>query len=294
MKKIHFLALFFLMSFASIAQESFVVFFDSDKFELKKSEQQRLEQFINQNPEVKIVAINGFTDEDGSYGYNDTLAAKRVERVFSQIKGRLKIREDFKALSFGKMHEQSKIKAENRRVTVYFIQAADIPREDEILGIKKPIAKEPRQMPVYATKIVIDNPDGTRSDLLLDVDFMEKITVAKPGEKFKLDNLNFHLNTFAVTKDSRTKMYELLEVMKQNPQMVIQIQGHICCMQNDRTDLSTQRAKAITRFLEMNGIADERVTFKGFGVSQPIHKIPEKTDDERAANRRVEIEIISN
>lgn len=294
MKKLYFLFTFLLMNLVSTAQESFAVFFDSDKFDLKKTEQLRLENFINQNPEVKIVAINGFTDEDGSYGYNDTLAARRVERVFSQIKGRLKIREDFKALSFGKQHEHSKIKAENRRVTVYYIQAADIPREDEILGIKKTASNEPRQMPVYATKIVIDNPDGSRTDLILDVDFMEKITLAKPGEKFKLENLNFHLNTFAVTKESRTKMYELLEVMKQNPQMSIQIQGHICCMQSDRTDLSTQRAKAVTRFLELNGIADSRVTYKGFGVSKPIHKIPEKSDEERAANRRVEIEIIAN
>ncbi len=292
MKKIISCLTIMLMCGFAHAQEDFAVFFDSDKYELKATEKQRLENFINQNKDVKIVAINGFTDEDGSFGYNDTLAAKRVGFVYNFINGRIKIREDFKALSFGKAHEHSSIKAENRRVNIFYLKAEDIPREDEILGLKKP--SEPRQMPIYATKIVIDNPDGTRSDLILDVDFMEKITLAKPGEKFKLDNLNFHLNTFAVTKDSRAKMYELLEVLKQNPQMVIQIQGHICCMQGDRQDLSTQRAKAIRKFLEINGIEKQRVSFKGFGVSQPLYKIPEKNEEERAANRRVEIEIIAN
>jgi outer membrane protein OmpA-like peptidoglycan-associated protein len=36
------------------------------------------------------------------------------------------------------------------------------------------------------------------------------------------------------------------------------------------------------------------MNFKGFGVSQPLFPIPEKTEEERVGNRRVEIKIISN
>lgn len=36
------------------------------------------------------------------------------------------------------------------------------------------------------------------------------------------------------------------------------------------------------------------MTFKGFGVSRPIHKIPEKSEAEADENRRVEILIIEN
>lgn len=290
------LYIFFLFfSLVAQAQEEFSVYFDSNKYELKKQENERLQNFINTNKEVKIVAINGYTDEDGTTAFNDTLAQKRVNFIYGIINGKLKIRDDFKTRSFGERHRQSKIKSENRKVTIYFLLAKDLPRENEILGIKEePVVKKQREMPEYPQKMTLQNPNGTTSELVFDVAFMEKLTVAKPGEKIKLENLNFQLNTFAITNDSRPKMYELLEVMKRNPQMKIQIQGHICCMQNDKQDLSTKRAKAIARFLEMNGIDKDRVTYKGFGVTEPLFAIPEKSEEERAANRRVEIEIIEN
>lgn len=290
------LYIFFLFfSLVAQAQEEFSIYFDSNKYELKKQENERLQNFINTNKEVKIVAINGYTDEDGTTAFNDTLAQKRVDFIYGIINGKLKIRDDFKTRSFGERHRQSKIKSENRKVTIYFLLAKDLPRENEILGIKEePVVKKQREMPKYPQKMTLQNPNGTTSELVFDVAFMEKLTVAKPGEKIKLENLNFQLNTFAITNDSRPKMYELLEVMKRNPQMKIQIQGHICCMQNDKQDLSTKRAKAIARFLEMNGIDKDRVTYKGFGVTEPLFAIPEKSEEERAANRRVEIEIIEN
>ena len=277
------------------AQEEFSIYFDSNKFDLKKTENTKLDSWINSNKEVKIVAINGYTDEDGTSGFNDTLAQKRVNQIFNLVKNKVKIREDFKTRSFGERHKHSKIKAENRKVTIYFLLEKDLAREDEILGIKKeiPVVK-PRELPKYPSAITVKNPNGTSSELKFDTAFMDKITVAKAGEKFKLENLNFQLNTFAIMPESRSKMYELLEIMKQNPQMKIEIQGHICCMQNDKQDLSTKRAKAIAKFLEFNGIADERVTFKGFGVTQPMFKIPETSEVERAGNRRVEIEILEN
>ena len=295
MKKTALYIIFLFFSLVAQAQEEFSVYFDSNKYELKKQENEKLQNFIYTNKEVKIVAINGYTDEDGTSGFNDTLAQKRVNFIYETIKGKLKIRDDFKTRSFGERHKHSKVKAENRKVVIYFLQAKDLPRENEILGIKEePVVKKPKEMPKYPQKITIQNPNGTSSELVFDIAFMEKLTIAKPGEKLKLDNLNFQLNTFAITNDSRPKMYELLEVMKRNQQMKIQIQGHICCMQNDKQDLSTKRAKAIARFLEINGIDKDRVTYKGFGVTEPLFAIPEKSEEERAANRRVEIEIIEN
>jgi flagellar motor protein MotB len=89
-------------------------------------------------------------------------------------------------------------------------------------------------------------------------------------------------------------MYELLLVLQRNPQMKIEIHGHLCCMPVDRTDLSTQRAKAIYNFLIQNEIDKSRLSYKGFGSTQPIYPLPEKSEEERAANRRVEILIVEN
>lgn len=286
-------SIFFLfLCCTAFPQQQFSVFFDSNKSDLKKGENDKFQDWIKTNSDVKIVAINGYTDEDGSTGFNDTLAQKRVSFVFSQIKGKVKIREDFKTRSFGELHNLSKNKAENRKVSIFYIEAKDIPREDEILGIKKAIEEKP--IVSYPNEVSIENPNGTKSEYKLDVEFMRKIADAKVGEKLKIDNLNFIINTFAVVNESRGKLYELLTVLRRNPNLKIQIQGHLCCMPVDRTDLSTQRAKAICNFLITNKIDKSRLSYKGFGSTDPIFPLPEKDESERAANRRVEIFIVEN
>jgi outer membrane protein OmpA-like peptidoglycan-associated protein len=276
----------FLMGYS---QEQFSVFFDSNKWQLTKTENTSLENWILQNGTSKIVAISGFCDEDGATGFNDTLASKRVDFVFKIIKDKVKIREDFKTRSFGELHQQSAIKSENRKVTLFFLKEKDISREAEILGIKR---KE--VLVSYPEKIVVENPNGTKSEYVMDVNFMKQLNNAKKGEKLKIENLNFVLNTYAVVNESRAKLYELLVVMEQNKRLKINIQGHLCCMKADKQDLSTQRAKAVYKFLEFNKIDKSRMSYQGFGSTIPLYPIPEKTVEERAANRRVEIEIVDN
>lgn len=278
-----------------LCQEQFSVYFDSNKFELTTREKLNLTNWTNANQNVKVVGIHGFCDEDGTSGFNDTLAKNRISTIFNLIKDKIKIREDFKTRSFGELHQLSKIKSENRKVTLFYLEEKDLQRENEILGIKEvaPI-EELKEIIHYPEKLVFDNPDGTKSEYKLDVNFMKKIAETSVGEKLKIDNLNFKINTFIVVPESKGKMYELLIVLQKNPKLKIEIQGHLCCMPIDRLDLSTQRAKAINNFLIANGINENRLTFKGFGSTQPIFTLPEKDEPQRAANRRVEIEIVSN
>ena len=292
-----YLSFFFLLvsTVACHAQEKLTVYFDSNKFELNSLENTKLNTWISVNKNNKIVAIHGFTDEDGTNGFNDTLAQKRVNFIFNAVKNQIKIREDFKTRSFGENFTQSKDKAENRRVIIYYILEKDLSREDEILGIKKGIVEaKPKPEIVYPEKLVFENPNGTKSEFKLDTAFMKKVSEAKAGEKLKIDNLNFIINTFAVVPESRGKLYELLLVLQKNPSLKIEIQGHLCCMPVDRTDLSTQRAKAVYNFLQNNDIPKDRLSYKGFGSSMPIYSLPEKNEQERAANRRVEILIVEN
>lgn len=304
MKNIFFYGLLFFSTQFAIAQQQFTVYFDSNKFELNAKENTKLTNWISENKNNKIVAIHGFTDEDGTNGFNDTLAQKRVNFIFSAVKNQIKIREDFKTRSFGESFEQSKNKAENRRVNIYYILEKDLSREEEILGIKKDIIVEQTTLDetesslakpkiIYPEKLTFENPNGTKSEFKLDRSFMKKVGEARVGEKIKIENLNFVINTFAVVPESRGKLYELLLVLEKNPSLKIEIQGHLCCMPVDRTDLSTQRAKAIYNFLVNNKISKERLSYKGFGSTIPIYPLPEKDENERAANRRVEILIVN-
>jgi outer membrane protein OmpA-like peptidoglycan-associated protein len=286
--------LFLFLVNASFAQEQFSIYFESNKHEPVIKENRRLQQWILENPTSKIVAINGYTDEDGTSGYNDTLAKKRVDFIFNEVKNYIKIREDFKSRSFGENFKQSANKSENRKVTIYYILEKDLPRENVILGIKEEKTIEPKVEIEYPEKLVFDNPNGTKSEFKLDRAFMKKVGNATVGEKLTIDNLNFIVNTFAVVPESRGKLYELLLVMQSNPKLKIEIQGHLCCMPTDRVDLSTKRAKSIYSFLIANDVYSARLSYKGFGSTQPIYPLPEKNEAERAANRRVEIVIVEN
>lgn len=292
-----FLFVFFFSFTAScvFAQEQVSFFFDSNKYVLTKEELTKLNKWLTDNKEAKIVGAYGFCDEVGTVGYNDTLAKKRIDYVFNIIKNKIKIRDDFKTRSFGKLHKLSPVKAENRKVTLYYILPSDFANEEKIIAVNNdaPLEKEKPKIK-FPDIYIYQNPDGSTSSIKIDTVFMRKVSVANVGEKLKLESMNFFVDTFAIMPQSRSVMFELLTVMQNCPDLKIQIQGHICCVTKDFRDLSTQRAKAIYKFLEYNGIPKSRMTFVGFGSSKPLFAIPEKSEPEREANRRVEIEIIAN
>lgn len=284
-----FIALFLVcFSLNAIAQEQFVVYFNSDKHELTNAEKKKLNDWMTQHTKDKIVAINGYTDEDGSSGYNDTLAKKRVNHVFEIVKEKVPFREDFKSRSYGEDFNQSKNKAENRKVTIYYIEEKDLARENEILGIK--------EEPIVESHV--DSLQNNEEEIVSeDAPLEERINKTKVGKTVVLKNINFYHNTYGVMNESRPVLYDLAFIMQNNPKLVIQVQGHVCCNQ-DVTDsrsvmLSRERAKAIKLFLVSRGIPANRVSFQGFGSSMPIYAIPEQNEEERIANRRVEILIVN-
>lgn len=297
MKYNFFLLLLFSISFS---QESFMVFFDSDQFQLNTTQKSNLMSWLKDHPKDKVIAIEGYTDTDGSVAYNDTLAKRRVEHVWELIKDHIVVRDDFRTRSYGKLHEQDKDKSKNRRVTITYLLEKDLDKENEILKIatSEPTIKKPSQTKpktVFPDMYAAVGPRGEEELLELNQEFMQQLNLAEPGTAIIAEGLNFHFNTFAITKESRPKLYELLTVMQINKDIKIEIRGHMCCNPKQSPDkLSGERAKAVKMFLVQHGIANNRVTFKGMGTSQPLYQIPEETEEQRAANRRVEVFVVDN
>lgn len=269
--KFVFSIIFFWFGYFAFSQDQVTFYFDTDKFELNKTESAKLQQWIAENKTSKILSITGSTDEVGTSGYNDTLSQKRVSYIFNQVNGKINIRPDFKSISLGEKGATSTNKAENRKAIIHYLLEKDLEKEDEILGIKE------------AVEVII--PENATLE--------EKVKLSKVGAKIVLKNINFYQNTFATVPESQGAMYDLLYVMQNNPNLKIEIQGHICCIAKDYRNLSTDRAKQIKRFLVYSGIPQHRIQTKGFGVSQPIYPIPEASEEQAAANRRVEIQILS-
>jgi outer membrane protein OmpA-like peptidoglycan-associated protein len=97
-----------------------------------------------------------------------------------------------------------------------------------------------------------------------------------------------------VLPESQPILSELLTIMQSNPLLKIEIQGHICCQIVEENSVSQRRAEMVYKYLIKNGISSDRLSFKSFGSTRPVYKLPEKTEAEKVANRRVEIEIIEN
>jgi outer membrane protein OmpA-like peptidoglycan-associated protein len=84
--------------------------------------------------------------------------------------------------------------------------------------------------------------------------------------------------------------------------MCINIEGHVCCIKDvpDALDidtyesrLSVNRAKAVYEYLVVKGIDPTRLSYVGFGKKRPIIA-DEKTEEDAAKNRRVEIRVTDN
>lgn len=270
MKKILLHIFFFILPVIGFSQDTISFYFDTGKHELNKTESQRLSNWIKVNTTSKILAIYGYTDEVGSKESNDTLSQRRVVFIYDKVKGNVTIREDFKTISFGENFKRDKNQSKNRRATIFYLQEKDLDKENEVLGLEEKEIEIPEDLPLH-----------------------EKVKLAKVGTKIKLKNINFFQNTFQTTPESQAALYDLLFVMQNNPNLKIQIQGHICCVDIDRRNLSLDRAKQVRRFLQWKGIPMGRVSVTGFGTTRPIYPIPEDNEEQAAANRRVEIEILS-
>lgn len=131
-----------------------------------------------------------------------------------------------------------------------------------------------------------------------EISLTEQIQKLKKGDKLILKNLNFYNNSGNILPESKPVLDELLEIMKTISKLKIEIQGHICCQTLESAeqiaDIAKVRAFAVYNFLIIAGIKEERLSYKSFKSTQPIYSIPEKSEVERIANRRVEIMIVEN
>jgi outer membrane protein OmpA-like peptidoglycan-associated protein len=122
----------------------------------------------------------------------------------------------------------------------------------------------------------------------------KQIKKAKVGSKIPLSKLAFERNSGKTLPGSKAMLDNLVAIMQTNPNLKIDIQGHICCKAEDPKNLGLLRAKTVYNHLINAGIDKSRVSYQSFGGTRPIYPIPEQNGVESDANRRVEIEIIAN
>jgi len=112
------------------------------------------------------------------------------------------------------------------------------------------------------------------------------------GVKIVIENILFNTGNATLRKESFASLDKLVTLLKENPSVKIEISGHTDNTGSAATNktLSKNRAASVRNYLISKGISGDRMKFEGYGFDRPI--APNTTADGRAANRRVEIEIL--
>jgi outer membrane protein OmpA-like peptidoglycan-associated protein len=111
-----------------------------------------------------------------------------------------------------------------------------------------------------------------------------------------LEDVYFAAGLATILEESYPKLKRLRDFLILNPNTYIEVHGHVN-EDNDKNlvsmKLSKKRAQRVVDYLVAGGVDEKRLKAIGFGNTKPIYKNPE-SEEEKEANRRVEVLIISN
>lgn len=111
-----------------------------------------------------------------------------------------------------------------------------------------------------------------------------------------LDNIYYDYDKWNIKEEAIPTLDFLVVLMKENPQVKIQLSSHTDCRGDDayNLELSQKRAQSVVDYLILKGISPQRLIPKGYGETMLIEKcICEKcTEKQHQINRRTTFKII--
>ena len=119
---------------------------------------------------------------------------------------------------------------------------------------------------------------------IIDIAIIERVKVAAK-------NVFFATASDKLLAQSNKRLNDVVTILNENPSYKIQIDGHTDSQGNDayNQDLSDRRAASVKAYLVSKGIAESRLSSKGYGETTPV--ADNNTAKGRAQNRRVEMTL---
>jgi OmpA-OmpF porin, OOP family len=175
-----------------------------------------------------------------------------------------------------------------RRISISFNQRALKVYLDEIRLINIPnLAEKPTGITIRG-----NNPQGDLKS------FIKNIRIAKGAvplyDKFLTDGkiiahgIRFDVNKATLRPESMGVINEIVDLMKQNPDMKFSVEGHTDSDGHAELNqrLSEARAETVMNKMIEMGISKDRLRSGGHGAGKPI--APNQSAEDKALNRRVE------
>ncbi|WP_298537735.1 OmpA family protein [uncultured Algibacter sp.] len=251
------------------------VYFETDKYEVPNTEENRLLLFISELSDIEIesISIFGFCDDRGADSYNLKLSQQRadaIKAIFSnnEISEGLINNVDGKGeillIIVEEEEDVFKIRGLNRKVEI--IVKPKLPKP-------KPQAKTP--------------PPPKEKDVVT------LINEGSKGDKIIFKNILFKTGYATVTPASKQTLTDIAKALAEREDIYFTIQGHVCCTQYTRDavdrktkkrNLSEARAKYVYDYFAKKGIDKKRMRHLGMRRKFPLGGDPK-------FDRRVEILI---
>ena len=138
---------------------------------------------------------------------------------------------------------------------------------------------------------VLDIPALKKDNQFYKNPFTVNIQFEAP-RSFVLDNCTFESGKATLKEEAYSVIDALVEYLKRKDDERIEIGGHTDNVGKAEANmvLSTNRANAVRDYLLTKGIAADRITAKGYGMTVPIED--NDSEEGRQANRRTEVKIL--
>jgi outer membrane protein OmpA-like peptidoglycan-associated protein len=109
------------------------------------------------------------------------------------------------------------------------------------------------------------------------------------GTIMSLSDILFDFGKAELRRDAEINLAKVAVILVQFPEMDIQVEGHTDNIGSEEYNLklSERRAAAVFAFLSEQGVTEERMSTKGYGMSQPVAS--NETPEGRQQNRRVDL-----
>jgi len=226
---------------------------------------------------------------DDIYYFRENICKQKAEGIVYDAQTNLPIAGATVILFDDDMNEVEKISSDDKGFYTFNV---DCSKKYYIRGLKEEY--EPAEVKLITNAV---HEKVNKNDLFLS---KKQIPIDEGTDLAKLFNISkiyFDLDKSNIRPDAEVHLQKIIEVLKQYPNMTIDIRSHTDSRQTHKYNeaLSDRRAKSTLEYIVKNKIARNRLTAKGYGETQLVNKCADNvpcTEEEHQMNRRSEFIIV--